>query len=190
MARHQRQVPHQPEGDFHHDSAEQGAGQVQQLRERVDHINQTQQDGPSLAVEVQRSTEQATIVRLTVARADTAQLEVVAQELYRQREQLRPGAERQQESFLRVDYPLAKDFNKELEYTNQGLNAEQIRAAAQREEQQRESERQQRPPKPSASGSSGPSSARPNGSGRTPRTRSRIASGTTRVLTRLCLEPP
>ncbi|RAK62445.1 toprim domain-containing protein [Hymenobacter edaphi] len=129
---------------FHHDSAEQGAGQVQQLSERVERINQTQQDGPSLAVEVQRSTEQATIVRLTVARADTAQLEVVAQELYRQREQLRPEAERQQEGFLRVDYPLAKDFNKELEYTNQGLGAEQIRAAAQREEQQRESERQQR----------------------------------------------
>lgn len=129
---------------FHHDSAEQGGIQVQQLRERVEHINQTQQDGPSLAVEVQRSTEQATIVRLTVARADTAQLEVVAQELYRQREQLRTAAERQQESFLRVDYPLAKDFNKELEYTNQGLSAEQIRAAAQREEQQRESERQQR----------------------------------------------
>ncbi|WP_170170473.1 toprim domain-containing protein [Hymenobacter perfusus] len=129
---------------LHHESAEQGAGQVQQLRERVEHINRTQQDGPSLAVEIQRSTEQATIVRLTVARADTAQLEVVAQELYRQREQLRPEAERQQESFLRVDYPLAKDFNKELEYTNQGLSAEQIRAAAQREEQQRESERQQR----------------------------------------------
>ncbi|RYU84849.1 toprim domain-containing protein [Hymenobacter persicinus] len=129
---------------FHHDSAEQGAGQVQQLSERVEKINQTQQDGPSLAVEVQRSTEQATIVRLTVARADTAQLEVVAQELYRQREQLRPAAERQQEAFLRVDYPLAKDFNKELEYTAQGLSAEQIRAAAQREEQQQESERQQR----------------------------------------------
>lgn len=129
---------------FHHESAEQGAGQVQQLSERVEKINQTQQDGPSLAVEVQRSTEQATIVRLTVARADTAQLEVVAQELYRQREQLRPEAERQQEAFLRVDYPLAKDFNKELEYTNQGLSAEQIRAAAQREEQQRETERQQR----------------------------------------------
>ncbi|GAA4389285.1 toprim domain-containing protein [Hymenobacter koreensis] len=129
---------------FHHDSAEQGAVQVQQLSERVERINQTQQDGPSLAVEVQRSTEQATIVRLTVARADTAQLEVVAQELYRQREQLRSEAERQQEAFLRVDYPLAKDFNKELEYTNQGLSAEQIRAAAQREEQQRESERQQR----------------------------------------------
>ncbi|WP_171025796.1 toprim domain-containing protein [Hymenobacter jeollabukensis] len=129
---------------FHHDSAEQRAGQVQQLRERVDHINQTQQDGPSLAVEVQRSTEQATIVRLTVARADTAQLEVVAQELYQQREQQRPEVERQQDSFLRVDYPLAKDFNKELEYTSQGLSAEQIRAAAQREEQQRESEGQQR----------------------------------------------
>jgi hypothetical protein len=129
---------------FHHESAEQGAGQVRQLSERVEKINQTQQDGPSLAVEVQRSTEQATIVRLTVARADTAQLEVVAQELYRQREQLRAEPGRQQEAFLRVDYPLAKDFNKELEYTNQGLSAEQIRAAAQREEQQRETERQQR----------------------------------------------
>nr|GEZ31629.1 hypothetical protein [Tanacetum cinerariifolium] len=72
------------------------------------------------------------------------QLEVVAQELYRQREQLRPEAERQQSSFLRVDYPLAKDFNQELEYTRQGLTAEQIRAEAQREEQQRELERQQR----------------------------------------------
>ncbi|KAA9325080.1 hypothetical protein F0P96_20500 [Hymenobacter busanensis] len=129
---------------FHHEAAEQGGAQVQQLRERVEHINQTQQDGPSLAVEIQRSTEQATVVRLTVARADTAQLEIVAQELYRQREQLRAAAERQQERFLRVDYPLAKDFNKELEYTNQGLSAEQIRAAAQREEQQRETERQQR----------------------------------------------
>ncbi|MBC6609056.1 toprim domain-containing protein [Hymenobacter sp. BT188] len=129
---------------FHHDSAEQGASQVQQLSERVAKINSTQEAGPSLAVEVQRSTEQATIVRLTVARADTAQLEVVAQELYRQREQLRPAAERQQAAFLRVDYPLAKDFNKELEYTSQGLSAEQIRLAAQREEQQRETERQQR----------------------------------------------
>ena len=111
---------------------------------RSEHINQHQQDGPSLAVEVQRSTEQATVVRLSVARADTAQLEVVAQELYRQREQLRAEPERQQESFLRVDYPLAKDFNQELAYTLQGLSAEQIRDIARREESQRESERQQR----------------------------------------------
>ena len=129
---------------FQHDSAEQGAQQVQQLSERVARMNSTQESGPALAVEVQRSTDRATIVRLTVARADTAQLEVIAQELYRQREQLRPEPERQQQSFLRVDYPLAKDFNQELAYTRQGLTAEQIRAEAQREEQQRESERQQR----------------------------------------------
>ncbi|GAA4493053.1 hypothetical protein GCM10023172_01090 [Hymenobacter ginsengisoli] len=129
---------------FQHDTAEQGAQQVQQLSERVARMNSTQENGPALAVEVQRSTDRATIVRLTVARADTAQLEVIAQELYRQREQLRPEPERQQQSFLRVDYPLAKDFNRELDYTRQGLSAEQIRAAAQREEQQRESERQQR----------------------------------------------
>ena len=129
---------------FQHETAEQGAQQVQQLSERVARMNSTQENGPALAVEVQRSTDTATIVRLTVARADTAQLEVITQELYRQREQLRPEAERQQQSFLRVDYPLAKDFNQELEYTRQGLTAEQIRAEAQREEQQRESERQQR----------------------------------------------
>lgn len=129
---------------FQHDNAEQGAQQVQQLSERVARMNSTQENGPALAVEVQRSTDRATIVRLTVARADTAQLEVIAQELYRQREQLRPEPERQRESFLRVDYPLAKDFNQELAYTQQGLSAEQIRAEALREEQQRESERQQR----------------------------------------------
>ncbi|MGI4741301.1 MAG: toprim domain-containing protein [Janthinobacterium lividum] len=129
---------------FQYDTAEQGAQQVQQLSERVARMNSTQENGPALAMEVERSTDRATIVRLTVARADTAQLEVIAQELYRQREQLRPEPERQQPSFLRVDYPLAKDFNQELEYTRQGLTAEQIRAAAQREEQQRESERQQR----------------------------------------------
>lgn len=129
---------------FQHESAEQGAQQVQQLSERVARMNSTQENGSALAVEVQRSTDTATIVRLTVARADTAQLEVIAQELYRQREQLRPEPERQQQSFLRVDYPLAKDFNQELAYTRQGLTAEQIRAEAQREEQQRESERQQR----------------------------------------------
>ncbi|GAB3879448.1 hypothetical protein GCM10028824_42960 [Hymenobacter segetis] len=129
---------------FHHDSAEQGAGQVQQLSERVAKINSTQEAGPTLVAEVTRSTDQLTVVRMTVARADVMQLEVVAQELYRQRELSRPVLERQPGLFLRVDYPLAKDFNKELEYTNQGFSTEQIRSAAQREEQQRESERQQR----------------------------------------------
>ncbi|MBC6992186.1 toprim domain-containing protein, partial [Hymenobacter sp. BT491] len=129
---------------FHHDTPKQGDQQVQQLSERVAKINSTQEAGPSLAAEVTRSTDRLTVVRMSVARADVMQLEVVAQELYRQREQLRPLAERQPGIFLRVDYPLAKDFSKELEYTNHGLNAEQIRAAAQREEQQRESERQQR----------------------------------------------
>jgi hypothetical protein len=129
---------------FHHESPEQGAQQVQQLSERVAKINSTQEAGPSLAAEVTRSTDRLTVVRMTVAHADIMQLEVVAQELYRDREQLRPVAERQPGIFLRVDYPLAKDFNKELEYTAQGLSAEQIRAAAQRDEQQRETERQQR----------------------------------------------
>jgi hypothetical protein len=129
---------------FHHDTPEQGAQRVQELSKRVEKINSTQEAGPTLNAEVTRNTDRLTVVRMTVAHADVMQLEVVAQELYRQREQLRPAQERQPGIFLRVDYPLAKDFSKELEYTKQGLSTEQIRAEAQREEQQRESERQQR----------------------------------------------
>ncbi|TGD76980.1 toprim domain-containing protein [Hymenobacter wooponensis] len=129
---------------YHHDSAEAGAQQVQQLSDRVSQMNGTQEAGPTIALEVQRSSDRETVLRLSVAKADTAQLEVLTHELYRQREQLRPEPERQQETFLRVDYPVAKDWNRDLELTRQGLNAEQIRAQAQRDEQQREAERQQR----------------------------------------------
>ena len=131
---------------YHHDGPEQKAQQVQQLTDRVEKINSTQEAGPSVALEVQRSNDRETVLRLSVARTDTAQLEVVAQELYRQRTQLRPEQERQQQQPLsiRVDYPVAKDWNRDLELTQQGLTPEQIRAQAQRDEQQREAERQQR----------------------------------------------
>ncbi|SNR98901.1 toprim domain-containing protein [Hymenobacter mucosus] len=129
---------------YHHDSAESGAAQVQQLTDRVARMNGTQEAGPTIALEVQRSTERETVLRLSVAKADTAQLEVISQELYRQREQLRPEQERGQEAFIRVDYPQAKDWNRELELTAQGMSAEQIRAQAQLDEQQRAAEREQR----------------------------------------------
>lgn len=129
---------------YHHDSTDQGAPQVQQLTDRVARMNSTQEAGPTIDVEVQRSTERETVLRLSVTKADTAQLEVISHELYRQREQLRPEQERQQEPFIRVDYPLAKDYNRDLELTQQGLNADQIRAQGQREEQERAAERQQR----------------------------------------------
>ena len=129
---------------YHHDSAEAGASQVQQLTDRVAKMNSTQEAGPTIAVEVQRSTERETVLRLSVARADTAQLEVISHELYRQREQLRPEQERQKEAFIRVDYPIAKDYNRDLELTNQGLTSEQLRAQAQREEQEKAAERAQR----------------------------------------------
>ena len=129
---------------YRHDSAESGAAQVQQLTERVARMNGTQEAGPTIEMEVQRSTERETVLRLSVAKADTAQLEVISQELYRQREQLRPEQERGQEAFIRVDYPQAKDWNRELELTVQGLSAEQIRAQAQLDEQQRTAERDQR----------------------------------------------
>ncbi|GAB3585473.1 toprim domain-containing protein [Hymenobacter daeguensis] len=129
---------------YRHDSAESGAAQVQQLTERVARMNGTQEAGPTIELEVQRSTERETVLRLSVAKADTAQLEVISQELYRQREQLRPEQERGQEAFIRVDYPQAKDWNRELELTAQGMSAEQIRAQAQLDEQQRAAERDQR----------------------------------------------
>ncbi|GAA3979756.1 toprim domain-containing protein [Hymenobacter antarcticus] len=129
---------------YHHDSAENGAAQVQQLTDRVAKMNGTGESGPTIEVEVQRSTERETVLRLSVARADTAQLEVISQELYRQREQLRPEQERGQETFIRVDYPIAKDWNRDLELTAQGMSAEQIRAQAVLDEQQRAAEREQR----------------------------------------------
>lgn len=129
---------------YHHESGETGAAQVQQLTDRVAKINSTQEAGPTIEVEVQRSTERETVLRLSVAKADTAQLEVISQELYRQREQLRPEQERGQEAFIRVDYPVAKDWNRDLELTGQGLSAEQIRAQAQLDEQARAAEREQR----------------------------------------------
>ncbi|QNP54508.1 toprim domain-containing protein (plasmid) [Hymenobacter qilianensis] len=129
---------------YHHDSTEQGAPQVQQLTDRIARMNSVQESGPTIDLEVQRSTERETVLRLSVAKADTAQLEVISHELYRQREQLRPEQERQQEPFIRVDYPLAKDYNRDVELTLQGLNAEQIRAQGQREELERAAERQQR----------------------------------------------
>ena len=129
---------------YHHDSAENGAAQVQQLTERVAKMNGTGEAGPTIELEVQRSTERETVLRLSVTKADTAQLEVISQELYRQREQLRPEQERGQEAFIRVDYPVAKDWNRDLELTGQGMNAEQIRTQAVLDEQARAAEREQR----------------------------------------------
>ncbi|MFB9865674.1 toprim domain-containing protein [Rufibacter immobilis] len=122
--------------DFHHASAQEGTERIQPLLRQVAHLNASQGE-PSIEVTIQRSTEKDTVIKLSAARADTAQLEVLSQELYRQREQLRPEAERQPTHFIRVDYPLAKDFNRDLELTNQGLSPEQIREQARVEEAER-----------------------------------------------------
>lgn len=128
---------------YHHENAAQGAPQVEKLTEQVNKMNSTQPE-PSIQTEVLRSTERETVLRLSVAKSDIAQLEVVGQELYRQREQLRPPQERQVEPFIRVEYSVAKDWNRELELTKQGMSPEQIRVQASLEEQQREAQRQQR----------------------------------------------
>jgi hypothetical protein len=128
---------------MHHESAAQGAPQVEKLTEQVNRMNSTQPE-PSIQTEVLRSTERETVIRLSVAKSDLVQLEVVGQELYRQREQLRPPQERQAEPFLRVEYATAKDWNRELELVKAGMNPEQIKAQAALDEQQREAQRQQR----------------------------------------------
>lgn len=122
---------------YHHESAAQGAPQVEKLTEQVNRMNSTQPE-PSIQTEVVRSTERETVVRLSVAKSDLVQLEVVGQELYRQREQLRPPQERQAEPFIRVEYATAKDWNRELELLRQGMNPEQVNAQAALDEQQRE----------------------------------------------------
>ncbi|ALJ01663.1 hypothetical protein DC20_21635 (plasmid) [Rufibacter tibetensis] len=122
--------------DFHHASAQEGEKIVQPLLRQAAHLNSSQEE-PSIEVTIQRSTEKDTVVKLSAARADTAQLEILSQELYRQREKLRPETERQPANFIRVDYPLSKDFNRDLELTLQGLTPEQIRQQARLEETER-----------------------------------------------------
>lgn len=126
--------------EYHHESGQEGAERIKHLTAQVERINAVQEE-PSIEMKVQRTTEKDTVIKLSVAKADTAQLEVISQELYRQRELLRPEQERHPTNFIRVDYPIAKDFNRDLELISQGLTASQIQEQAIRDEQEREAQR-------------------------------------------------
>ncbi|KAA5539641.1 toprim domain-containing protein [Adhaeribacter rhizoryzae] len=129
--------------EYHHASAPEGAERVKLLVNQVARINSLQEE-PSIELAIQRSTEKNTVLRLSVAKADTAQLEVISQELYRQREQLRPELQKQPANFIRVDYAIAKDFNRDLELITQGLNPDQIRHQAILDEQAKATQKQLR----------------------------------------------
>ncbi|WP_157433307.1 toprim domain-containing protein [Adhaeribacter aquaticus] len=126
--------------EYQHQNSEEGQERIKNMVHQVGRIN-AGQDEPSIEMKVQRTTEKDTVIKLSVAKADTAQLEIISQELYRQREQLRPEVERHPSNFVRVAYPLAKDFNRDLELTRQGLTTEQIREQVRKDEQERETQR-------------------------------------------------
>jgi hypothetical protein len=127
--------------EYHHVSAMEGTERVKLLVNQVERINSLQ-DEPSIELNIQRSTDKNTVLKLSVAKADTAQLEVISQELYRLREQLRPEQQQQPSNFIRVDYPVAKDFNRDLEFVTQGLNPEQIRQQAMLDDQAKATQKQ------------------------------------------------
>jgi len=130
---------------FQHDKAHEGATHVRELTERVGRINATQDGENSMSMQVQRTGSKETVVRLVVPNADTGQLEVIAQELYRQREAQRAASqEKVVANFLRVEYPLSKDFNQDLELKNKGLSAAEISRQGQLEAEQKQAQQAQK----------------------------------------------
>jgi hypothetical protein len=126
--------------EYRHENTQEAAERIKTLTGQVERMNAGQEE-PSIELKVQRTTEKDTVLKLSVAKADTAQLEIISQELYRQREQLRPEQERHPANFIRVEYPIAKDFNRDLELATKGLTADQIREQARQDGQDREAQR-------------------------------------------------
>ncbi|MBO3272255.1 toprim domain-containing protein [Hymenobacter defluvii] len=130
---------------FQHEKAHEGATHVRELTERVGRINATQDGENSMSMQVQRTGSKETVVRLVVPNADTGQLEVIAQELYRQREAQRAaGQEKVVANFLRVEYPLSKDYNQDIELKNKGLSAAEISRQGQFEAEQKQAQQAQK----------------------------------------------
>ena len=135
--------------EFHHATRAAGTehlaqltAQVQQLRPRADE---------ALTLEVQRASRQETVVRLVAPNADSQALEEVARTLHAQRERQRGQLERQPaepgrqpENFIRTEYAISKDFNRDLELLSQGLTREQVAQRAHADELVKEQQRQER----------------------------------------------
>ncbi|QKG55014.1 toprim domain-containing protein [Hymenobacter sp. BRD67] len=135
--------------EFHHATRAEGTEHLSQLTEQVQQLRL--QAGENIGLEVQRATRQETVVRLVVPNADSHSLEELARTLHDQRETQRgqlerdpQGPGRQPENFLRAEYAISKDFNRDLELLSQGLSREQVAQQARADELAREQQRQER----------------------------------------------
>ncbi|MCB2380246.1 toprim domain-containing protein [Hymenobacter sp. BT635] len=135
--------------EFHHATRSEGTEHLSQLTAQVQRLKPAADD--AVALEVQRATRQETVVRLVVPNADSQALEELARTLHAQREMqrgqlehgpLEPG--RQPENFIRTEYAISKDFNRDLELLSQGLSREQVDQQARADELTKEQQRQEK----------------------------------------------
>jgi hypothetical protein len=135
--------------EFHHATRAEGTEHLSQLTERVQQLRPGADE--AIALEVQRASRQQTVVRLVVPNADSHALEDLARTLHAQREHQRELLERQAgepgrqpANFIRTEYAISKDFNRDLELLSQGLTREQVAQQARADEQAKEQQRQER----------------------------------------------
>ncbi|MBJ6111299.1 toprim domain-containing protein [Hymenobacter sp. BT523] len=135
--------------EHHHASRAEGTEQLSQLTAQVQQLRPAADE--AVALEVQRATRQETVVRLVVPNADSHALEDLARTLHAQRETQREQLERQPqepgrqpENFIRTEYAISKDFNRDLELSSQGLSREQIAQQARADELAKEQQRQEK----------------------------------------------
>jgi len=135
--------------EFHHATRAEGTEHLAQLTAQVQQLRPAADD--AVALEVQRATRQETVVRLVVPNADSHALEELARTLHAQRENQRGQLEhgphepgRQPENFIRTEYAISKDFNRDLELLSQGLTREQVAQQARADELTKEQQRQEK----------------------------------------------
>jgi hypothetical protein len=133
--------------EFHHATRAEGTEHLRRLTAQVRQLRPAADE--SVSLEVQRATRQETVVRLVVPNADSQALEYLARTLHAQREtqrgQLERGPQepgRQPENFIRIEYAISKDFNRDLELLSQGLTREQAAQQARADELAKEQQRQ------------------------------------------------
>ncbi|GAA4506509.1 hypothetical protein GCM10023172_35770 [Hymenobacter ginsengisoli] len=135
--------------EFHHATRAEGTEHLAQLTAQVQQLRPFADE--ALNLEVQRASRQETVVRLVAPNADSHALEELARSLHAQREMQRDQLERQPaepgrqpENFIRTEYAISKDFNRDLELLSQGLTREQVAKQARVDEQAKEQQRQER----------------------------------------------
>ncbi|WP_171025855.1 toprim domain-containing protein [Hymenobacter jeollabukensis] len=135
--------------EFHHATRAEGTEHLAQLAAQVQQLRPGADD--ALSLEVQRASRRETVVRLVAPNADSQALEELARTLHAQRERQREQLERQPaepgrqpENFIRTEYAISKDFNRDLELLSQGLSREQVAQQARADELAKEQQRQER----------------------------------------------